>query len=190
MSKRKWWKNKETGEVVLQTGSNRQNMGTVFYRVRSGETLSETKQKFFSSHIEIKASGFPPLKPKEFKPRYAIYDRWSWGEAFVTEFEPGRFKVVMEDGQEVQLDEDVCKSFTRFFEDGSWRVVPEAEAMARLNKPVAPSRKILYEWLIPQDGILYGRTWATRFLPENSIPAKLYNWGFPFKTGRTVEVPE
>jgi DNA-binding protein H-NS len=65
MGKSKWWKNKETGEVVLQTGSNRQNMGTVFYRVRSGETFSEAKSKFFSSHAQIEASGFPAEKPKE-----------------------------------------------------------------------------------------------------------------------------
>jgi hypothetical protein len=138
MGKSKWWKNKETGEVVLQVGSNRRNLGTVFYRVRSGETFSETKLKFFSSHTEIKASGFPSLKPKEFKPRYAIYDHWSDGEAFVMEFEPGKFKVVMKDGREILREGGVSRYFTRFFNDGSWPLVSEAEALARLDKPKPP----------------------------------------------------
>lgn len=138
MSKQKWYKNKETGEVVLQTGSNRQNMGTVFYRVRSGETFSETKSKFFSSHTQIEASGFPAEKPYEFKPRYAVYDKWSGGEAFVMEFEPGKFKVVMKDCREILRDEDTCKRFAYLFRNGWWKIVPEAEALARLDKPKPP----------------------------------------------------
>jgi len=138
MSKSKWWKNKETGEVVLQTGSNRQNMGTVFYRVRSGETFSEAKSEFFSSHIQIEASGFPAEKPKEFKPRYAVYDHWSGGEAFVMEFEPGKFKAVLKDGQEFLREGGIGRYFARFFEDGSWKVVSEEEALARLDKSKPP----------------------------------------------------
>lgn len=138
MSKSKWWKNKETGEVVLQTGSNRQNMGTVFYRVRSGETFSETKSKFFSSHAQIEASGFPAERVKEFKRRYAVYDRWSQGEAFVVEFEPGKFKVVMKDGREIFRDEATCKHFAEFFRDGWWKLVSEAEALSLLDKPKPP----------------------------------------------------
>ncbi len=51
-------------------------------------------------------------------------------------------------------------------------------------------RKILVEWMVPQEGVLYGRSWASRFFPEGISPATLYTFGSPFKTGRTVEVPQ
>jgi hypothetical protein len=133
--KRGWYKNQITGEVVFKCGSND---GQVFYRVRSGETKYERKPDFFAKYKPIKASGFPPLKPKEFKPRYAVYDHWSGGEAFVMEFEPGKFKVVLKDGREILREGGVSRYFTRFFEDGSWKIVSEAEALTRLDKPKPP----------------------------------------------------
>lgn len=132
--KRGWYKNSYTGDVVFLCGSNDSQ---VFYRVRSGETTYERKPDFYLKYKPIKASGFPPVKPKEFKPRYAVCDRWSEGEAYVEEFEPGKFKVVMKDGREVLRDRATCRYFTKFFKDGSWKVVPEAEAKARLDKPKA-----------------------------------------------------
>jgi hypothetical protein len=39
------------------------------------------------------------------------------------------------DGLEILRDEGTCKYFAKFFNDGSWPLVSEAEALTRLDKP-------------------------------------------------------
>ena len=136
MSKSKWFKNKETGEVVYREGYTQS--GAVVVRSRDRTLKWVGHVDFRNWYTPTNTSGFPPVKPKtEFKPRYATYPHWSEGEAFVQEFEPGKFKVVMKDGGEVVRPE-AWKYFKKFFEEGSWTVVSEEEALARLDKPRAP----------------------------------------------------
>ena len=132
-----WYKCKKSGVVVFCEGVG-QCERTVVVRDRYRALSWLTRDHFADEFEPIKASGFPPVKPKtEFKPRYATYHLWSEGEAFVQEFEPGKFKVVMKDGGEVVRPE-AWKYFKKFFEEGSWTVVSEEEALARLDKPKAP----------------------------------------------------
>jgi hypothetical protein len=348
MSKSKWFKNKETGEVVYREGYT--PSGAVVVRSWDRTLKWVGPVDFRNWYTPTSTSGFPPVKPKaEFKPRYATYPHWSCNEAFVKEYEPGKFKVVLKDGSEVE-NIGAASSFAKFFEDGSWTVVSEEEALARLDKPKfnpyskyyekvgffvpggytdkrfayyeyidtvevgylfagyrtvefvenlfrlgvlttepqrkpvevakpaepvkpkfkygtvyrdvvrgyfyepcvwgigyyqsrsyfvsnddmatlvasgklitneefqkaaraaingpalsvagkasevfdAPAKmlkpkKLLVEWMVPQEGVLYGRSWVSRFFPEGISPATLYTFGSPFKTGRTVEVPQ
>lgn len=135
--KRGWYKNKTSNEVLFCEGRGHCDKAVVV-RNRDGSRTWMWKSNLAELYEPIKASGFPSLKPKEFKPRYAVYHLWSDGEAFVLEFEPGKFKVVMKDGREILRDEGTCKYFAKFFENGSWKLIPEAEALARLDKPKPP----------------------------------------------------
>lgn len=170
--KRGWYKNQSTGEVVFAYGSND---NSIFYRVRSGETKYERKPDFFRFHLAIRASGFPPLKPKDFKPRYAVLDTWHT-EAYVEEFAPGRFKIVCKDGEET-IEPLTWKTFAKFFDDGTYKLVSEAEAKVRLDKP----KTAVFEYL---SGETYRRvTDGVWFHPER-CPDGYVRWynGIPVDT--------
>lgn len=204
MTKKNWFKHKESGEVFYREGYTRANAVVVRDRDRKLKWVSMTD--FRSWYTPADVSGFPSLKPKPPVPAAEQFGPGPWYGYGLTyrqaSFQEdygfyvfnsktkehvgwGSYEVVRHLWGLGMVNKEGPRSTESIV--GQASAVMDLAKMATIRpKDVKPKKKVLVEWAIQM--ISDPGEFCCRFFPEGYTPN--YNHQKHFKTGRAVEVPE